>query len=236
MSRIRSVHPGLWTDERFVSVGPLARLFFMGIWNECDDAGSFEWSPLKLKMRLLPADNVDAAEMLEELAGAGMVLAYEIDGRKLGAVRNFTLYQRPKKPNSIYPQTPEVRNFCGLKGGAVPNQLPTGGEIPPQMEDGGGKREEEEREEVTAPGGASPFAFEGRVIRLKRRDFDNWRKAYPDIDLPASLQSRDDWLAMEADDATRKKWFLSTSNHLANLQQRAKAAAKQDDKAWGMPC
>jgi hypothetical protein len=39
----------------------MARLFFMGLWNECDDYGSFEWSPLKLKMRLLPGDNADAA-------------------------------------------------------------------------------------------------------------------------------------------------------------------------------
>ncbi len=55
MARIRSIHPGLWTDEAFVSLTPYARLLFMGIWTECDDMGSFEWSPLKLKMRLLPA-------------------------------------------------------------------------------------------------------------------------------------------------------------------------------------
>lgn len=41
MSRIRSIHPGLWTDEAFVSLSPMARLFLMGLWNECDDMGSF---------------------------------------------------------------------------------------------------------------------------------------------------------------------------------------------------
>lgn len=96
MARIRSVHPGLWTDERFASVSPLARLLFIGIWNECDDMGSFEWSPLKLKMRLLPADNADAGALLEELAAANCIMQYEIDGRQLGAVRNFALFQRPK--------------------------------------------------------------------------------------------------------------------------------------------
>ena len=138
MARIRSVHPGLWTDERFASVSPLARLLFIGIWNECDDMGSFEWSPLKLKMRLLPADNADAGALLEELAAANCIMQYEIDGRQLGAVRNFALFQRPKKPNSLYPQTPEVRKYCAHKGDAVPPQFPTGGEIPPQLEDGGG--------------------------------------------------------------------------------------------------
>ncbi|BAI95829.1 hypothetical protein Sj15T_01680 [Sphingobium sp. TA15] len=138
MARIRSVHPGLWTDERFASVTPLARLLFIGIWNECDDMGSFEWSPLKLKMRLLPADNADAGALLDELAGAGCIMRYQIDGRELGAVRNFALFQRPKKPNSLYPQTPEVRKYCAHKDEAVPSEFPTGGEIPPQMEDGGG--------------------------------------------------------------------------------------------------
>lgn len=111
MSRIRSVHPGLWTDERFVSLSPFARLLFIGIWNECDDQGSFEWSPLKLKMRILPADGEDVASLLNELVDAGSVISYEISDRKYGAVRNFQQFQRPKKPNSLYPQTSEVRNW-----------------------------------------------------------------------------------------------------------------------------
>lgn len=150
MARIRSVHPGLWTDERFASVSPLARLLFIGIWNECDDMGSFEWSPLKLKMRLLPADNADAGELLEELASAGCIIRYEIDGRQLGAVRNFALFQRPKKPNSLYPQTPAVRKYCAHKDDAVLLEFPTGGEKPPQMEDGGGNSSSVSNETGTA--------------------------------------------------------------------------------------
>ncbi len=135
MSRIRSVHPGLWTDERFASASPLARLLFIGIWTECDDQGSFEWSPIKLKMRLLPVDNADVAALLSELEADGMVMSYELEGRKLGAVRNFCRYQRPKKPNSTYPQSDEVRNYCGFQAPPVPQK----GEKPPQMEDGGGR-------------------------------------------------------------------------------------------------
>jgi hypothetical protein len=151
VSRIRSIHPGLWTDEAFVTLTPIARLFFMGIWNECDDAGSFEWSPLKLKMRILPADNADAAELLAELLGADTVMQYEVGGKRYGAVRNFCQYQRPKKPNSTYPQTDEVRKWVNTEArstrdgsGEVGKELPTGGENPRQMEDGGdkGKRED----------------------------------------------------------------------------------------------
>lgn len=154
MARIRSVHPGLWTDEAFVSLTPFARLFFMGLWGECDDMGSFEWSPLKLKMRILPADGVDAGDLLAELEQAGCIMRYEVGGRTIGAVRNFCQFQRPKKPNSAYPQTEAVRNWVGTEerskrdgsepvrnsGGSgsepVGNQLPTGGEKARQMEDG----------------------------------------------------------------------------------------------------
>ena len=151
MSRIRSIHPGLWTDEAFVSLSPHARLLFIGMWNECDDKGLFPWSPLKLKMRVLPADNADAVALLGEIAAAGFVMRYEVGGKVFGAVRNFAKFQRPKKPNSVYPVTAEVLAFAGhapeespQDEEPVPNQLPPPSEKPPQMEDGGDKMEEKE--------------------------------------------------------------------------------------------
>lgn len=96
-----------------------------------------------------------------------------------------------------------------------------------QEEENGSLSQSENSEAATAPGGAAPYAFEGRVIRLTRPDFDQWRQSYPDLDLPAVLQSRDDWLVGEADEATRKKWFVATSNHLKNLQQRATTGKRE---------
>lgn len=135
MARIRSVHPGLWTDGAFVSLSSFARLLFMSIGCECDDMGSFEWSPIKLKMRLLPANTAHVGQLLNELADAGAVIRYEIGGKSYGAVRNFCCYQRPKKPNSTHPQTDAVRDWVGTEArltrdGSEPveNHLPTGGE------------------------------------------------------------------------------------------------------------
>lgn len=76
-------------------------------------------------------------------------------------------------------------------------------------------------------GSTGDFAFQGKVIRLTRADLAKWEKAYPDVDVAAHLQSRDDWLTTEADDPTRRKWFISTSNHLANLQQRSRARVRE---------
>ena len=67
MARIRSVHPGLWTDEDFVQLSAPARLFLIGMWNESDDYGLFEWKPTRLKMRLAPNDPIDAAALMAEL-------------------------------------------------------------------------------------------------------------------------------------------------------------------------
>jgi hypothetical protein len=65
------------------------------------------------------------------------------------------------------------------------------------------------------------------VIKLGHRDFGAWRKAYPDVDLMARLQSRDDWLSLEASDRDRERWFMSTSNYLANQQQEIEAQRRE---------
>jgi hypothetical protein len=140
--RIHSIHPGFWTDEMIVSVSRDARLFFIGLWNECDDKGAFEWKPVSLKMRLFPVDDLDVVALLGELTRAELVRSYTANGRKYGAVRNFRHYQRPKKPNDLYPMPDAIRDFCGrfrTSGEPVGNQFPTNGEgVTPGEGVGGG--------------------------------------------------------------------------------------------------
>ncbi len=195
MARIRSIHPGLWTDETYVSLSPFARLLFLGIWNECDDMGSFEWSPIKLKMRLLPADSVDAVALLDELAEARCIMSYEAGGKRYGAVRNFCQYQRPKKPNSTYPQTEAVRNWVniearstrdggeltppstkasgepkprkgGASGEAVGNQLPTGEEKSRQRKEGGDSSVDKSTDAIASPSDPKKALFDAGVALL----------------------------------------------------------------------
>lgn len=114
MARIRSVHPGLWTDEGFVELSLTARLFFIGLWNEADDFGVFEWKPRRLKMRLAPADPIDPDEILVELAASGFVVRLERGGKSYGAVKNFLDFQRPKNPsNPTVEIDDEVREVVG---------------------------------------------------------------------------------------------------------------------------
>lgn len=186
MSRIRSIHPGLWTDEAFVCLSGFARLLYIGLWNECDDKGIFPWSPLQMKMRLLPADNVDAGELLAEIEAAGCVMRYEMGGKKYGAVRNFAKFQRPKKPNNIHPATALVLAFAGhdaepeaLDDASVGEEFPTASELPPQMEEGGDKMEEEEE---LAPDGACPSDDEP-VLRPEHI-FEQWNTSVANLGKP----------------------------------------------------
>ncbi len=219
MSRIRSIHPGFFTDEDLVSVSMAARLLFLGIGVEADDKGIFEWKPLTIKMRVFPGDNVDVVSLLGELSAAGAIRQYEVDGKTYGAIRNFRRFQKPKTPSDIYPATPEIMAFVGLISEPVPQDgetFPPKGEKSSQMEDGGGRGEEKEKNKRGA------FAFDGRIVRLNDRDFGRWAKAYPDLDLRAMLQTRDDWLK-DRPEPERAKWFQSTSSWLAKKQTEARA-------------
>lgn len=165
MARIRSIHPGFFTDEAIVSLSPQAQIFFVGLWTQCDDQGVFEWKPVTLKMRLLPATNADVPALLTELQAADVIRKAEVGASQLGFVRNFRKFQRPKKPNSLYPFPAEFRPYVGLSGKKeeppseqeasssppVPHQGGTGSEISPQREEGeeeeGGIGEKDDGEE-----------------------------------------------------------------------------------------
>jgi hypothetical protein len=103
MARIRSVHPGLFSDESWVSCSFPARLLFVGLWTDADDQGVFEWRPVQLKMRLLPNDAVEVSALLAELEAVDLIRGYEVAGKRFGAIKNFQKHQRPKKPNALFP-------------------------------------------------------------------------------------------------------------------------------------
>jgi len=107
MPRIRTIKPETWTDEKFVELSFGARLLFIGLWNFVDDQGRILYSPLRLKMLIFPADNVNILELLAELERGEMTYRYEVEGRAILAVRNFTRHQKIQHPyKSLLPGPP----------------------------------------------------------------------------------------------------------------------------------
>lgn len=156
MARIRSIHPGLFTDEAFASLSMAARVLLLGIWTEADDQGVFEWKPVTLKMRIFSADNVDVVPLMEELKVADAIRSFSFEGKPCGAVRNFCRYQKPKTPKYRPVMDDDIRNYVASKypkeeaPSPQPEQFPQKGEMQRQREEGGdtlflggGKREGE---------------------------------------------------------------------------------------------
>lgn len=155
MARIRSVHPGLFTDEVFMAASAFARILLIGLWTEADDQGVFEWKPLTLKARLLPVDAVDVVDLLSELEGADVVCRFEQGGKAYGAIRNFRKFQRPQKPTAQHPLPDNIAIYVHLSTTPTvaveepPDRPPIN---PPQMEDeGGGEGVSSLRSEGDAP-------------------------------------------------------------------------------------
>lgn len=83
MARIRTIKPDFWTDGAIVAMTPYARLFYIGTWNfSLCDRGHLPDDAVGLKLKILPADPVDAGELLQELIAAGrLVRRTTADGR-----------------------------------------------------------------------------------------------------------------------------------------------------------
>lgn len=93
MARIRTIKPEFFTSEDIVSLTPLARLFYVGLWCEADREGRLDWKVGTLKMRYLPGDSCDVQELADELTNAGLVVLYEVEGKQYAEIPSFTKHQ-----------------------------------------------------------------------------------------------------------------------------------------------
>lgn len=229
MARIRSVHPGLFTDEAFVALSSDAQILLIGLWTESDDQGVFEWKPITLRMRLRPAKDGDITALLGELISANTVAQYEVGGRQYGAIRNFRKYQRPKTPNAVHPLPSEWRNYVGLVDAVSetpevkPTEFPPKGEIAPQMEDGGkdgGKGKDVKLDLATlgraiaaasAAQARGPVAVSLPTNRVEvefpvfQADVDDYARTYPGVNVPQELREMRRWLLDNAENRKTAK-------------------------------
>jgi len=82
VARIRSVKPEFWTDGTMVGLSIAARLFYIGTWNfSLCDRGHLPDDPVGLRLKILPADDVDALALIEELLASGRLVRRHSAGR-----------------------------------------------------------------------------------------------------------------------------------------------------------
>lgn len=105
MARIRTIKPEFFTSADIVALTPLSRVFYIALWCEADREGRLNWNLKTLKMRYLPADNCDINELAQELVDAGMIVIYEVDGKKYAEIPSFKHHQviNNRESDSIIP-------------------------------------------------------------------------------------------------------------------------------------
>ncbi len=97
MSRIRTVKPELFKHEGLFEAEnayqlPL-RLAFIALFTCCDREGRFRWQPRRLKLDLLPYDEIDVSRVLDALATRGFIVKYEHQGELFGAIPTWANHQ-----------------------------------------------------------------------------------------------------------------------------------------------
>lgn len=95
MARIRSIKPEVWSDPDVVACSPLARLLWIGTWNHADDYGVLKDDPGRLKLQILPADDVDPHALVGELVDRQLLLRKVApDGTRVLVIRTFCVHQK----------------------------------------------------------------------------------------------------------------------------------------------
>lgn len=96
MARMRYTKPEFWTDSRMVRLSRDARLFYIGTWNfALCDKGHLEDDPVRLKMQIFPADDVDVPALLDELIQCGRIVRLTApDGTTWLHIRRLEAHQK----------------------------------------------------------------------------------------------------------------------------------------------
>jgi hypothetical protein len=101
MPRIRTIQPTFAKSPSMGRVSREARLLFILLWLEADDAGRLRADPFELAGRLYPHDD-DAVELilvwLDQLEGEGCIERYIVKGEALLRIVRWRQYQKVDHP------------------------------------------------------------------------------------------------------------------------------------------
>jgi len=114
MARIRSIKPGIMTNEDLCELGPYAYILFTGLWMLADREGRLEYRPRRIKAEAMPLWEEVSAEavenLLEKLCANGFLLRYEVGGTPYLQIVKWKEHQRPdpREQASRLPPPPSV--------------------------------------------------------------------------------------------------------------------------------
>lgn len=149
--RIRQVKPAFWTDSKIAALPPAARLFYIGLWMEADDAGWLRWDVSQIANELYGYESPKRREREAESFLAMLVKAERVVGHVCGHLfipkltthqhlsvssKQVRTYQRehagctqtPAEPRGDPPTPAEPREPPAVKGNGNGDVFGTGTE------------------------------------------------------------------------------------------------------------
>lgn len=100
MARARNIKPSFFTNDKLAECEPLARLLFAGLWTIADRAGRLEDRPKKIRAEILPYDDFDCNNLLNQLVKYGFILRYLVGENQYIQILNFEKHQHPHMKES----------------------------------------------------------------------------------------------------------------------------------------
>jgi hypothetical protein len=97
MARSRNIKPSFFQDDKLGELSIYSRMAFIGLWTLADYKGCLEFRPKMLKVQLLPYDECDIEEVVNNLEQARFIRYYAEAGKKYIKIVNFEKHQNPHK-------------------------------------------------------------------------------------------------------------------------------------------
>lgn len=111
MARKRTIDPDFWTHEKLTPLSKAHRLLYLGMISLADDYGNLKADPLFLKLKIFPLDPEtieEVAALRDDLAAAGVIRLYEVDGE---AYLNHPKWDTYQKVGHLFPpKYPSMQN------------------------------------------------------------------------------------------------------------------------------
>lgn len=97
MARARNIKPGIIQNDELAALHHMARIAFPHLWMLADFNGNMEYKPAKLKVQVLPYDDVEIDFVLSELERGGFIQKYHENGSHYLHICKFKKHQNPHK-------------------------------------------------------------------------------------------------------------------------------------------
>jgi hypothetical protein len=142
--KIRSIHPGFFSDSKVCSLTFPARILWQGLWCFADDYGRGPWLAKAIEGAIFPRDEVDIDALMFEVVDAGLVELYGVDGETFYAIPRWDDYQSPKyKARTNVPDPRTLKKARKINPAQIGDKLvPNRGQSAPEFSPGEGEERE----------------------------------------------------------------------------------------------